>query len=45
MTRRDHPEIKALVRKGFLLPQSRADPDAIHAAVNDLLSSSLGDGA
>jgi hypothetical protein len=38
-------EIDALVRKGFLLPESRADPDAIQAAVNDFLSSALGDGA
>jgi hypothetical protein len=38
-------EIDALVRKGFLLSQSRADPDAIQAAVNDFFFSALGDGA
>jgi hypothetical protein len=38
-------EIEALVRKGVLLPESRADPDAIQAAVNDFLSSALGNEA
>jgi hypothetical protein len=38
-------EIEALVRKGFLVPESRADPDAIRAAVHDFLFSALGVGA
>ena len=38
-------EIEALIRKGFLVPQSRSDPDAIRAAVHDFLFSTLDDGA
>ena len=38
-------EIEALVRKGFLVPECRADPDAIQAAVHDFHFSALGDGA
>ena len=38
-------EIEALVRKGLLEHEHRADPDIIRRAVYDLLASALGDGA